>query len=331
MSDLYLCGVGNAEGIRLALNVNRASARWTRIVLLDDDPKTHGARRLGLEVAGSFELLERADPERDRAVNLVTRTTLGRSKARARIAGFGVPLVSLVDPGVDLLGVELADEVTLYPMSSVGAEARVGRGAVVLVGGLVGHGVEVGEGSIIAPHAVVNARVRLGREVYVGSNASILPDLEIGEGATVAANTLVIENVPSGATALGVPAAILGSSSSAARDERPPEPQNPTPKTPSADIVELEARLAEIVGAVLGLDAVARTSNFFDLGGTSLKAIQLCERVERQLGTKLEIVELYRRPTLHALAVHLGGGDSPDDRLSEAQARARLRRQRTGR
>ena len=34
---LFLCGVGNGEGIRLALTVNRTSPRWQRIVLLDDD------------------------------------------------------------------------------------------------------------------------------------------------------------------------------------------------------------------------------------------------------------------------------------------------------
>jgi hypothetical protein len=54
VSTLYLCGVGNAEGIRLAIRVNDAEQRWQQIVLLDDNPELHGSQKLGLEVKGCF-------------------------------------------------------------------------------------------------------------------------------------------------------------------------------------------------------------------------------------------------------------------------------------
>lgn len=46
----------------------------------------------------------------------------------------------------------------------------------------------------------------LGDDVFVGAGASVLGKVRIGDGARVAANSLVINDVPPGAFAVGVPA-----------------------------------------------------------------------------------------------------------------------------
>ncbi len=61
----------------------------------------------------------------------------------------------------------------------------------------------------MAPNAVINARVTLGDRVYVGTNGTVLPDVTIGEGATIGANSVAVQNVPPGATVLGVPGRVL--------------------------------------------------------------------------------------------------------------------------
>ena len=254
-------------------------------------------------------------------MNLVTRTCAGRAKARERIASFGVSLASLIYPGLDLLGVELAEEVTAYPMSSLGAEARLERSSVVLIGALVGHGAQIGEGSIIAPLAVINARVVLGKGVYVGSNATVLPDLKIGDGATIAANSVVFSDVPAGATAIGVPATILDSTR-----------EVPAAHPASHEFVPDEAAEAGVRAAmqdVLGLEHIPPDANFFDLGGTSQKALELCERLRECFSVALQLVDIYRYPTLHRLTLAIAGGaPQGDDGLSRAQQRAALRRSR---
>lgn len=318
MKTLYLCGAGNGEGIRLALQVNRATQRWRRIVLLDDDAGKHGSTRVGLTVASSFDLLREADPTLDEAVNLVTRTTADRARARERIAGFGIPFASLVHPGVDLIGTEVAGDVSLYEHATVGAGASVGPSSVVLVGAVVGHGSRVGQGCVVAPNAVINARVVLEDGVYVGSNASILPDVRIGAGATIAANTMVVGDVPAGATALGVPATLM----------QAPADGTAARAGSSVDIATLEGNIAAAMREVLSLaDDVPRRSNFFALGGTSLKAIQLSRWLGERCGIAADALDLFRFPTVAALAAHYGG-TSDGGVLSQARQRAALRRRR---
>jgi serine O-acetyltransferase len=50
---------------------------------------------------------------------------------------------------------------------------------------------------------------RLGNDVYVGCGAKILGPVSVGDGAIIGANAVVIDDVPPGATAVGVPARII--------------------------------------------------------------------------------------------------------------------------
>jgi sugar O-acyltransferase (sialic acid O-acetyltransferase NeuD family) len=206
MKTLYLCGAGNTEGVRLALRIHRECPRWNQIVLLDDDESKHGQSILGVKIAGSFSLLQDADPEFSEVVNLVTRTTAKRCAARRKIRQYGLPFAPLIDPGVDMVGVEHGDDVTVFSNAFVGALAVVDSASVVLMGSIVGHGCRVGRCCVVAPHAVINARVEIGDAVYVGTNATILPDVTIGAWATIGAGSVVMQNVAAGATVMGIPA-----------------------------------------------------------------------------------------------------------------------------
>jgi sugar O-acyltransferase (sialic acid O-acetyltransferase NeuD family) len=204
MSTLYLCGAGNSEGVRLAQTLNQKQSRWERIVVLDDDPARRGQTILGAEIAGPFALLEHAW-DSDEVANLVARTTVKRWAARCKIEDYGLSFATMISPDVDTTGAEFGKDTIVYQNAIIGPLVSMGEGAVVFMGSVVGHGSKLGRGCVVAPNAVINARVQVGDGVYVGSNATILPEVKIGSWATIGAGTVVTNNVPDGATVMGVP------------------------------------------------------------------------------------------------------------------------------
>jgi len=53
------------------------------------------------------------------------------------------------------------------------------------------------------------ARPVIGDDVFVYAGAKVLGDIRVGNGARVGANAVVLDDVPAGATAIGVPARVL--------------------------------------------------------------------------------------------------------------------------
>jgi len=91
----------------------------------------------------------------------------------------------------------------------------------------------------------------------------------------------------------------------------------PAPSAARADAAEaasaqvprndLERRIAAIWCEVLALAAVGIDDSFFDVGGHSLNLVEVEVGLERDLGLTVPTMDLFRFPTIRALAAHLHG------------------------
>src|SRR5690625_2239234 len=70
---------------------------------------------------------------------------------------------------------------------------------------------------------------------------------------------------------------------------------------------ETERRIAAIWRALLGLQHIPRSSDFFDLGGDSLSAVTLFMEIEEQFGKYLPLSSLTQAPTIEELAMVIDG------------------------
>ncbi|HYH80464.1 MAG TPA: amino acid adenylation domain-containing protein, partial [Longimicrobium sp.] len=74
-----------------------------------------------------------------------------------------------------------------------------------------------------------------------------------------------------------------------------------------------EIELADVWREVLGVERVGAADDFFALGGHSLLAVKLATRIRQRFGRELPLAELFRSPTLRALAsrIESGAEDGP--------------------
>ncbi len=99
----------------------------------------------------------------------------------------------------------------------------------------------------------------------------------------------------------------------------------PSPASP-APAGDLEQTIAEVWRDVLKVSRVGLEDNFFDLGGHSLLAVRVHRRLRQLVPRELAITDLFRFPTVRALAAYLrdaSGGPS----LDASRARGELRRE----
>lgn len=125
---------------------------------------------------------------------------------------------------ITLRGCSLNGGITLItgPGATIDLGASVvGRGSVIVARNRI----TVGTDSKIAEMVVVRDAnherplaagrfvtqpVSIGREVWLGAKSTVLAGVSIGDEATVGAGAVVTRSVPPGATAVGVPARVLG-------------------------------------------------------------------------------------------------------------------------
>ena len=110
-----------------------------------------------------------------------------------------------------------------------------------------------------------------------------------------------------------------------------PEPSQGAQVVTAASFVapanELERMIAGIWSEVLGLEQVGTQDNFFDLGGHSLRLLQVHLKLRQALGRDVPLVELFQFPTVSTLAAHLHRG--ADTELLDSSAQRGTRRKKS--
>jgi len=89
---------------------------------------------------------------------------------------------------------------------------------------------------------------------------------------------------------------------------------------------EMERAIADVWQRVLAVQHVGLHDNFFDLGGSSLLMIQVYSQLRAALQREITMIDLFKYPTVSALAVHLGTGQDAGSSSMAGSERAAFRR-----
>ncbi len=89
----------------------------------------------------------------------------------------------------------------------------------------------------------------------------------------------------------------------------------------TSDAASFERRIAAVWADLLGRPSVDVTANLFEMGAHSLHVPRALIAIEEATGQRLSAVDLFRFPSVAALARHMAGGDTPH-RPAAARRRA---------
>ena len=123
-------------------------------------------------------------------------------------------------------------ETIIHPRVEHSQWVEIGKGTVICAGNIlttnivlgqhvqinldctVGHDVIMGDYTTLAPGVHVSGWIHFGKRVYVGTGAVMIngtkdQPLTIGDDSIIGAGAVVTKNIPSGVTAVGVPARVI--------------------------------------------------------------------------------------------------------------------------
>ncbi|WP_405495650.1 amino acid adenylation domain-containing protein [Nocardia sp. NBC_00511] len=86
---------------------------------------------------------------------------------------------------------------------------------------------------------------------------------------------------------------------------------------------DTERLVAEVMGELVGLDALGADDSFFEIGGNSLLATQLVARLANATGVRVEVRAVFAAPTVAGLAAALDAGSASADLRPAPRKRTR--------
>jgi len=144
--------------------------------------------------------------------------------------------------------------IEIHPGAEIASSVFIDHGAGVVIGetSIIGEGCLLYQGAVLGGTCLKRTKRHptLGKNVEVGAEAIILGPVTIGDGARIGAGSVVVRDVPSGATAIGVPGRVsLGFSASdieALEHNRLPDPVAGALKVVMRENERLTQRVAKL-------------------------------------------------------------------------------------
>lgn len=107
-------------------------------------------------------------------------------------------------------GIEILTGISLPYSAQIGSEFYIGHFGNIIINAhaIIGDNCNISQGVTIGVSGIGQKRgvPVIGSNVYIGANAVVAGKITIGDGAVIGANSLVIKDVISHTTVLGVPA-----------------------------------------------------------------------------------------------------------------------------
>lgn len=137
--------------------------------------------------------------------------SIGSGKARSalqkELRNAGLMIMTVCHPSAQIArGASLGDGTVVMPGAVVGPDAVIGESSIINTSASVDHDCILGEFVHVAPGAHLAGGVHVGKFTHIGIGSAVKEGVTIGKNVIVGAGSVVIDDLPDGCTAYGVPA-----------------------------------------------------------------------------------------------------------------------------
>ena len=208
MKDIAIFGAGGLgrEILALIKNINRVSPEWN-IIGFFDDGKQKGETVNNLPVLGGMKDLAFWEKDLCVAVSVGSPATKrkiieGVSNPRIDYPVLIHPSAIIQDPGF----VKIGRGSIICAGTIITTNVEIGEFVLLNLSCTVGHDAVIGDYCSFMPSGNISGEDVIGPGVYAGTGAKIINRINVGENATIGAGAVAVRDIPSGCTAVGVPA-----------------------------------------------------------------------------------------------------------------------------
>ena len=185
---------------------NEVKNQWQILGFLDDNQELQNKTINGFPILGGISWLSERQGEGVKCVCAIGDTTT-RKKVVDKIAKGGGQFCQAIHPTVIASEtVELGKGVIICAGSILTVNLSIADHCIINLNCTIGHDVVVGEFCTLNPTASVNGQDHLEKGVYIGSGATLIEGVRVGKWTTIGAGAVVIDDIPTGVVAVGVPA-----------------------------------------------------------------------------------------------------------------------------
>ncbi|WP_413305720.1 acetyltransferase [Bacillus sp. 1P10SD] len=208
MKNLVIYGAGGfAREVALLIDqINEVLPTWNLVGYIDDNLSNEGKMLNGYPVLGDIGWFNNYNNE----INVVL--------------GIGCPSIKekIVDKLQLMESIEFPN--IIHPTVRLSPYNNFGKGIIICEGNILTCNIDVGDFVIlnlnctighdtvlenyctILPNASISGNVKLGKGVEFGTNGTIIQGINVGENSIIGAGAVVVKDLPSNCTAIGMPA-----------------------------------------------------------------------------------------------------------------------------
>jgi acetyltransferase EpsM len=192
-------------------DIVRLVGKYKIVGLLDDiNPQRRGTDFFGYRVLGGREVLDDLKRKSVEHVVLAFGDSEMRLKLAQLVAEMGYRLATVVHPRAILASDIRIDAGTVVAAGAViNPGTVIGSNVIVNTSASIDHNCFIQDGAHIGPGARLAGGVLVKRTAQVGIGSVIARSITVGANALIGAGAVVLDDIPDGVVAYGVPARVV--------------------------------------------------------------------------------------------------------------------------